>query len=188
MNSPTSLTSAHHADLRRKVITVIWSLRIVACIYTAWVFWLIIRPLRDSAGFLNQLGHYWHRDLNTAAPWQIWSAVSLNLIIWLLLFVAVICIWRASRQLLQDMSIGPVTSTWFQRGAWAGLCSALLGMAIRPFMSYLYTMHLSPELQLWQWEVHPNDLMDLLICGVLLMLSYLMAWMSEIAEENKAFV
>jgi hypothetical protein len=27
-----------------------------------------------------------------------------------------------------------------------------------------------------------------LICGVLLMLSYLMAWMSEIAEENKAFV
>jgi antitoxin CptB len=33
-----------------------------------------------------------------------------------------------------------------------------------------------------------NDLMDLLICGVLLMLSYLMAWMSEIAEENKAFV
>jgi hypothetical protein len=30
--------------------------------------------------------------------------------------------------------------------------------------------------------------LGLLICGVLLMLSYLMAWMSEIAEENKAFV
>jgi hypothetical protein len=188
MNSPISLTSTHHADLRRKVVTVIWSLRIVACVYTAWVFWLIIRPLRDSSEFLSQLGHYWQRDLNTVAHWQIWSVVSINLILWLLLCVAVICIWQASRQLIRDMSIGPVTSTWFQRGAWAGLCSALLGMAIRPFMSYLYTLHLPTELQLWRWEVHPNDLMDLLICGVLLMLSYLMAWMAEIAEENKAFV
>lgn len=44
MNSPTSLTSTHHAKLRRKVVTVIWSLRVVACVYTAWVFWLIVRP------------------------------------------------------------------------------------------------------------------------------------------------
>ena len=188
MNSTTSLTSAHHADLRRKVIAVIWSLRIVACVYTAWVFWLIVRPLRDSEGFLSLLGHYWQRDLKDINLWQIWSAVSLNLILWLLLLVSVICIWQASRQLLQDMSIGPITRTWLQRGAWTGLSSTLLGIAISPFMSFLYTLHLPTELQLWRWEVQPNDLMDTLICGILLMLSYLMAWMSEIAEENKAFV
>jgi hypothetical protein len=35
MNTPSSLASAHHSALRRKVIAVIWSLRIVACVYTA---------------------------------------------------------------------------------------------------------------------------------------------------------
>ena len=58
MDIPASLASPHHTGLRRKVITVIWSLRIVACIYAAWVFWLIIRPLRDTQAFLQRLGNY----------------------------------------------------------------------------------------------------------------------------------
>ena len=64
----------------------------------------------------------------------------------------------------------------------------MLSILTRPFVSYLYTLHLPSESQLWLWNINPSDLLGLLICGALLMLSYLMAWMSEIAEENKAFV
>jgi hypothetical protein len=64
----------------------------------------------------------------------------------------------------------------------------VLTILTRPFISYLYTLHLPAPSQLWLWNIKPSGLLGLLICGVLLMLSYLMAWMSEITEENKAFV
>lgn len=66
MNTPSSLASAHHTALRRKVIAVIWSLRIVACVYTAWVFWLIVRPLQNTQAFLQRVGNYWQRDMSAA--------------------------------------------------------------------------------------------------------------------------
>jgi hypothetical protein len=188
MNSPTPLTSAHQAHLRRKVSAVIWTLRIVACIYTAWVFWLIVLPLRDRPAFLERLGNYWQRDIHGVTDWQLWSALGLNLALWSLLLAAVFCVWQASRHLLQNMGIGPATSLWLQRGAWFGLSSSILGLLFSPLMSYFYTLHLEPALHLWRWEFHPNFLMDVLTCGLLLMVAHLMAWMSEIAEENKAFV
>lgn len=188
MNSPTSLASAHHTDLRRKVITVIWSLRILVCIYTAWVFWLIVRPLRDTQAFLQWLGNHWHCDMSAAQDWQVWSVVTLDLALWSLLPVSIVCWWLASRHLLRNMSLTAASSTWLRRGSWAGLACAVLSILTRPFISYLYTQHLPTQSQLWLWNISPGDLLGLLICGVLLMLSYLMAWMSEIDEENKAFV
>jgi hypothetical protein len=185
MNTPTT---AHHADLRRKVIAVIWSLQIVACIYTAWVFWVIVRPLRNAKAFLQRVGNYWQRDMSAAQDWQVWSVVSLDLALWSLLPVAIVCGWLASQHLLRDMSMSTQSSTWLRRGAWAGLVCAVLTIVTRPFISYLYTLHLSADSQLWLWNITPSDLMGMLISGVLLMLAYLMAWMSEIAEENKAFV
>ena len=188
MNSTTSLSPIHQAELRRKIITVIWSLRIVACIYTAWVFWLIVRPLQDTQAFLQRVGNYWQRDMSAAQNWQVWSVVTLDLALWSLLPVAIVCWWLASKHLLRDMSLNTTSSTWLRRGAWAGLICSVLSILTRPFISYLYTLHLPLPSQLWLWNNNPSDLLGLLICGVLLMLSYLMAWMSEIAEENKAFV
>ena len=90
MDTLASLTSPHHADLRRKIITVIWSLRIVACIYTAWVFWLIVRPLQDTQAFLQRVGNYWQRDMSAAQDWQVWSVVTLDLALWALLPLAIV--------------------------------------------------------------------------------------------------
>lgn len=184
----TSLTSAHHTQLRRKVIAVIWSLRVMAGIYTAWEFWLIVRPLRDSQAFLERLGNYWHRDMSAAQAEQIWRVVALDLALWFILLAAMVCWWLASRHLLRDMSMSATASAWLRRGAWAGLACTVLSILTRPLHSYLYTQHLPAESQLWLWNTNPSDLLGLLIGGVLLMLSYLMAWMCEIAEENKAFV
>lgn len=119
---------------------------------------------------------------------QVWSVVMLDMALWSLLPAAIVCWWLASRHLMRDMSLSATSSTWLIRGAWAGLVCTVLRVLTRPFISYLYTLHLPVELQLWLWNTTPSDLLGLLICGVLLMLSYLMAWMSEIAEENKAFV
>jgi hypothetical protein len=188
VNTSPSLHPTHQADLRRKVATVIWSLRIVAFVYTAWVFWLIVRPLRRTPAFLERLGNHWQRDMSAAQDWQVWSVVTLDLALWSILLAASVCWWLASQHLLRDMSLTATASTWLRRGAWAGLICTVLSILTRPFITYLYTQHLPSESQLWLWNINPSDLLGMLICGVLLMLSYLMAWMSEIAEENKAFV
>ena len=79
MDTPRSLASTQHISLRRKIITVIWSLRVLACIYTAWVCLLIVRPLRDAQAFLQRVGNYWQRDMSAAQDWQVWSVVTIDL-------------------------------------------------------------------------------------------------------------
>lgn len=177
-----------HTTLRRKVTTVIWALRAMGAIYVVWVLWLILRPLRGTEQFLERLGTYWQRDLSGAQPWQIGCVVMLDLCLWLLLPMVVVSWWKASQLLLRDMSLSQATGDWLRRGAWAGMSCTVLSVLTRPLTAYLYTMHLPIEARLWQWNVSPSDILGLVVSCVLLMLSYLMVWMSEITEENKAFV
>lgn len=189
MSLPVSILPAtSHVDLHRKVTTVIWSLRGLGCVYAAWVLWLILRPLRRTEVFVQRLGAYWQRDLTGAQPWQIGSVVLLDLCLWLLLLAVVISWWKASKLLLRDMSLSEATSEWLRRGAWAGLSCTALSVLTRPITPYLYSFHLPPAERLWLWNVGPSDVLGLVVSSVLLMLSYLMLWMREIAEENKAFV
>jgi len=180
--------AAPRAELHRKVSTVIWSLRFMGSVYVIWVLWLILRPLRGTEQFLLRLGTYWQRDLSATQPWQIGSVVLLDLCLWLLLPVVVANWWKASQLLLRDMALSQATSDWLRRGAWAGLSCTVLSVLTRPLTPYLYTLHLPAAERLWQWNVAPSDILGLMVSSVLLMLSYLMVWMSEIAEENKAFV
>src|SRR5574343_122210 len=189
MNPSLSIPpSTTHTELRHKVQTVIWALRIMGAVYVLWVLWLILRPLRETAQFLQRLGGYWHRNLSAAEPWQIGSVVALDLCLWLLLPVVVVSWWKASHLLLRDMGLSQATSDWLRRGAWAGVGCTVLSVLTRPLTPYLYTFHLPADERLWLWNVGPSDILGLVVSSVLLMLSYLMVWMADIAEENKAFV
>jgi hypothetical protein len=187
-NSAIYPSSQHYGTLRRKIAFVIWSLRFLACTYMIWVLWGITNPLRGGGDFLTRLGNFWQRDLVTGAAWQTWCAVMISILLWLILLFAMVCWWRASGHLLRDMALNQKISNLFRGGAWAGLTCASLSILLRPLESYFYTLHLPSQMQLWLWRVTPHDLLGILACGVLLMMSYLIAWMSEIAEENKAFV
>lgn len=185
MNSPH--TAVHNTfGLQRKITTVIWVLRSLALVYTLWVLQHISGPVLDSADFLQKVGRYWNKDLLSAATWQLWAAIALNFVLWLGLALAVACFWQASVHLLRDMGVSSPCGKCLRWGAWCGLCAALLSIATRPVWSYLLTLHL--EKPLLQWQVLPTDLLGLMVCGALLLLSYLVIWISEIAEENKAFV
>lgn len=183
----TTKTSAQ-TQLHSKVRAVIWTLRALGGIYVTWVLWLIFRPLRATESFLSSLGTYWHRDLSGVQHWQILSVVLLDLCLWLLLPIVVVSWWKASQLLLRDMGMSQATSDWLRRGAWAGLTCTVLSVLTRPLTPYLFTFHLPADDRLWLWHVNPGDILGLMVSSVLLMLSYLMVWMSEIAEENKAFV
>lgn len=177
-----------HVSLRRKVQTVIWALRAMGGVYVLWVLWLILRPLRGTEQFLQRLGTYWQRDLSAVQSWQIGVVVMLDICLWLLLPMVVSCWWKASQVLLRDMGLSSITGDWLRRGAWVGLSCTVLSVLTRPITPYLYTVHLPTHERLWLWNVNPGDILGLAVSTILLMLSYLMVWMSEIAEENKAFV
>lgn len=189
MNPYPTLAPAHaHAGLRNKVEAVVWALRVMGGIYVLWMLWLILRPLRGTEQFLQRLGAYWQRDLSAAQTWQIGGVLLLDLCLWLLLPMVVSCWWKASQLLLRDMSLSQATSNWLRRGAWAGVSCTVLSVLTRPLTPYLYTFHLPASERLCLWNVNPSDILGLMVSSILLMLSYLIVWMSEIAEENKAFV
>ena len=189
MNTSLSVPPAiTHTELHRKVTTVIWVLRGLGCVYATWVLWLILRPLRNTESFLQRLGSFWQRDLTGAQAWQIGTVVLLDLCLWLLLAAVVASWWKASKLLLRDMSLSEATSNWLRRGAWAGLSCTALSVLTRPITPYIYSVHLPQTERLWLWNVGPSDILGLVVSSVLLMLSYLMVWMQEITEENKAFV
>lgn len=176
------------ANLRRKIQMLIWALRAMGLLYVVWVFWLIIRPWRHSDVFLQRIGTYWQRDLSASEPWQIGAVVVIDLCLWLLLPIVVACWWKASALLLHDMGLSEAASHWLRRGAWFGMSCTALSVLSRPLTPYLYTVHLPEADRLWLWNVNPSDILGLMLSCVLLMLSYLMVWMAQIAEENKAFV
>jgi hypothetical protein len=174
--------------LRFKVGVVVWTLRSLAGAYALWVLYQILRPLYQTDTFLQRLGSYWQRELMAAAPWQIQSAAALNGLVWVLLLLAIACVWKASAHLLDAQDVGTQASGWLRKGAWAGLGCLGLGILSRPLISQLYTLHLPAELQLWRWDFYPSDLLNAVLCFALLLLGYLMAWTADIAEENKGFV
>jgi hypothetical protein len=187
-HSAVSPTSMQLGNLRRKIASVIWSLRLLAIAYMLWALWAITQPVREGNIFLKRLGDFWQRDLTAGQVWQSWSAVSIGLVLWVILALAMWHWWNALGQLLKNGCINQSISALLRRGAWMGLACSGAGIALRPLQSYFYTAHLASDLQLWKWAVFHHDLLGMLACGVVLMLAYMTAWMNELAEENKGFV
>lgn len=181
-----SAAASHTLSLQRKISGVIWVLRSLALVYTYWVLQHMVSIALEGDDYLKRVGGYWNKDLLAGEAWQFWSTIGLNFFLWVGLALAVGCFWRASVHMLRDMGVSSRCGHWLRLGAWWGLSAAVLGILTRPLWSYLLTLHLSQPL--WSWRMMPSDLLGVIVCAVLLLLSYLVIWMSEIAEENKAFV
>ncbi len=72
MDTLFSLALAHHTALRRKTLSVIWFLRTTACICSAWVLWLMVRPWQDTQAFLQPVDSFWQRNMSLNTSSSTW--------------------------------------------------------------------------------------------------------------------
>ena len=180
--------SSRNSVAQAKIYGLVQVLRFVSFSYVVWILFQILRPWYAPERFISQLSRYWERNLASAHPWQLSAGVLLNLGLWSLLVISVVFYWRAMGRLLKDMAFTSKVGALFMRGAWFGMACEALSVATRPLLSYVLTLHLPAEQQLFRWDVYPNDLLATILCFVLLIFAYLFAWMVEIADENRGFV
>ena len=170
-----------------KLRRLAYLLRAVSAGYACWVLWRILTWWLDAEKIQRNFSSYLGRDLSATAASQRYAALALDLLAWLLLFVAVVYCWKFLHCLslphrLREAAKHISLCAWY-----ASACETFTELS-RPVQSFLLTMHLPAAEQLWKWSFLNVDLLAILFCLALLMFAYVFSWTMELAEENRSFV
>lgn len=185
--SPQSNGSGHSAA-RVKLFWLAQLLRVLSGSYTAWVLVRIVQWWTDSERVVKNMGGYLARDLSGLPVSARLLAMALDLGAWLLLLAAVVCAWKSLGHLQKEHTFSHPMARLLTWAGWLGALCQLLTLLIRPLQTYLMTAHLPATEQVFKWAFYPQDLLGILLCGVILCFAYLISWAVDIAEENRGFV
>jgi hypothetical protein len=189
-DSNTSLKDADYLQhpAIRKLKHLAFLMRTVSAGYAAWVLWEILSWWLDADKVVRNFGHFINRDLSNMTAFQRFGALSLDIIAWALLLLAVVQCWKFLRYLSQPTHWSGDASRHILLCAWFAIACEGLTLLSRPFQSFLLTMHLPVAEQVWKWTYRSTDLLTAMFCLSLLMFAYVFTWTMEVAEENRSFV
>jgi hypothetical protein len=188
LDSPAA--NAQLAALRKKIGWICQSVRIAALAYAIWVLYLLTTYWSDATAINNGYGRFLHKDLSGIAPWQQAAAFGLNFAIWLFAAAACYSAWRLFTTYLAGNIFTLDAALWLRRLALYGVIAQGLGIATRPLISVILTMHFPAGQQLRIVNVffQPDDLAMMLLLLCLLALAHVHKTAAEIAGEHALFV
>jgi hypothetical protein len=172
----------------RKLQRLAFLMRIVSAGYAGWVLWNILSWWLDADKVARNFGSFINRDLSAMAASQRLTALSLDMIAWTLLLLAVVQCWKFLHYLSQPAHWSGDASRHISLCAWFAIACEGLTELSRPLQSFLLTMHLPLAEQVWKWNFRSTDLLTAMFCLSLLMFAYVFTWTMEVAEENRSFV
>lgn len=182
---------ARGGSLRAAKTKLFWlaqALRVLSASYAAWILVRLVSWWIDSEQVIANMGLYLGRDLSALPASARMTAMALDLGAWLLLLAAVVCCWRSLGYLIRDNTFSQRMVQLLTWAGWLGALGQLLALLMRPMQTYLLTAHLGTSEQIFKWAFHPSDLLNIMLCGMLLCFAYLIAWAVEVAEENRGFI
>ncbi len=163
-------------------------LQLMAVTYSLWVLIQILMWWTDSERVIHNMGAYLQRDLSQLPSSSRMMALGLDLTLWSVLVIAVIFCWRSLGEIMQEHAFTPTAIQRLNWGAWTGIACELLSVLSRPIHTYWLTAHLPVSEQVSKWQFNAHDLLSLLLCGVILLTSYLLTWTQEIQADNRSFI
>ena len=163
-------------------------LRGLSVSYAAWVLVRVVHWWTDSEKVIKNMGLYLGRDLSVLPASARMTAMAIDLSVWLLLMVAVVCCWKSLGYLTREHSFSHRMARLLTWAGWLGALCQLLALLMRPMQTYLLTAHLAASEQIFKWAFYPQDLLSTMLCGMLLCFAYLIAWAVDVAEENRGFI
>ena len=163
-------------------------LRVLSSAYAAWMLLRIVQWWTDAERVIFNMGKFVGRDLSDLAASARMLALALDAGAWLFLLAAVVCCWRSLTYLLKEHTFSLPIARLLTWAGWLGALCQSISLLIRPVQTYLMTAHLPAAEQVFKWSMYPQDLLGILLCGVILCFAYLIRWALEIAEENRGFV
>ncbi len=185
--APAGPSDPFHSPALRKLRLLAHLLRAVSAGYAYWVLWRILTWWLDAEKIQHNFSSYLGRDLSATAASQRYAALALDLLAWLLLFVAVVYCWKFLRCLSLPHRLREAAKH-ISLCAWYAIACETFTELSRPVQSFLLTTHLPATEQLWKWSFRNVDLLAILFCLALLMFAYVFSWAMELAEENRSFV
>jgi hypothetical protein len=176
--------------LRGKIAWICQSVRFAALGYAVWTLYINVSFWSDAARINEGYGALLHRDLSDVQPWQQAVAFGVNFVAWLLAALACYGAWRLFTGYLQGQIFTPQSALWLRRLALYGIAAQLLGVAIRPVLSVILTMHFpaGQKLRIINIFAIPDDLSTLLLLFGLLALAHIQKTAAEIADDHARIV
>lgn len=182
--------SSQDTKLHREIRWICQTLRFAAPAFVVWVLYLIARNWSDVAVVNRGYGRFLQADLSAITPWQRAAAFSVEFVVWLFAAYACYGIWRLFTLYLSGEVLTPHAALWLRRIALSGVVSELTGIATRPLLSVIATLHLPADQNLRIVNIYfmPTDVALLLVFFVLLALAHIQRCAAEIADEHAQFV
>jgi hypothetical protein len=178
------------SNLRKKIVWLCQSVRILAAGYAVWVLYLLAVYWSDVAAINDGFGRFLRRDLSGLEPWQQGAAFAVNFVIWLFAAAACYSAWRLFSVYLEGKIFTLESATWLQRLALFGVIAQILEIMTRPLVSVILTLHFPPGQQQRIVNIFfkPEDLAMVMLLLGLLALAHIQKTAAEIAGEHAQFV
>jgi hypothetical protein len=176
--------------LRGKIAWICQGVRFAALGYAVWTLYINVAYWSDATRINDGYGRFLHRDLSGVQPWQQAAAFGVTFVNWLLAALACYGAWRLFSAYLQGDVFSPRSAMWLRRLALFGIAAQLLGIAARPVLSLILTMHFpaGQELRIVNIAASPEDLSTLLLLFGLLALAHIQKTAAEIADDHARIV
>jgi hypothetical protein len=178
------------AALRMKIGWICQSVRLAALAYAIWVLYLLMSYWSDKTAINDGYGRLLHKDLSDIAPWQQAAAFGVNFAIWLFAAAACYSAWRLFTTYLAGNIFTLDAALWLRNLALFGAIAQGLGIATRPLISVILTMHFpaGQHLRIVNVFFRPDDLAMMLLLLCLLALAHIHKTAAQIAGEHALFV
>ncbi len=187
MSTETNSISPQNISLQKKIGWVCHSFRWLIIIWLIWIFVLIILPLFDIAGNVQ--------EINKSPLFSSEPVTNANYIANRIAYIFDICIaaligvagWQLMTGFLNGDIFSESAATRLKRLGQAALIATLADIIIRPIALRLLSISYFNTIPFWKY-LAPNDLLYLLISGLILSLAHIYRAAAAVAEENKSFI
>lgn len=173
---------------QKRLFWLAQALRFLSASYAAWVLIRVVSWWMDSDRVIKNMGVYLERDLSNVPTSSRIMAMALDLGVWLLLLVAVVCCWKSLGHLIREHTLSHKMAQLLSWAGWLGIACQVLTIVARPVQTYWITAHPAESEHVFKWGFYPQDLLTVMLCSVILSFSYLIIWAEDIAEENRGFI
>ena len=187
---PTQSSSALPSDLKRlqnRIAFICQAVRWMVVIWLAWILGLIFLPFTDPAGWIEKINK---SPALAEAPISVANLIAsraVNLAVWAVAVLIGVAVWKLMTSYLQGDIFSETAATKLRRVGQAGLLTTLANVIARPLSLWVLSPAFFQNAPSISYFV-PDDLLYLLISGLILSLARVYGAAAEISAENRQFV
>jgi Protein of unknown function (DUF2975) len=181
--------TASISTLRHKIGWLCELIRWLMIGYTFWILYLVLEPVAVTGAALTAVtwANYWAIPESSISVREVYFNRAFALLSWASLVVLCYAVWKLMGAYLSGEIFSAAAANCLRLVGVTGLASALVDIAIRPFMLGVMSTEILKQARFLDW-VGPVDLMYILIALFVLALGHIQLTAVAISDEHKQFV